>query len=48
MNWGFWLVLLSGWINREQTAVIEYLQEENRILRQQLEGRRLKLTNIER
>ena len=48
MNWGFWLVLLSGWINREQAAAIEYLQEENRVLRQQLAGKRLTLTDIER
>ena len=48
MNWGFWLVLLSGWINRDQAAVIEYLQEENRVLRQQLAGKRLTLTDIER
>ena len=48
MNWGFWLVLLSGWINREQAAAIEYLQEENRILRHQLAGKRLTFTTIER
>jgi hypothetical protein len=29
----FFLVLFSGWVNRHQQAVIEYLLEENRILR---------------
>ena len=29
----FLLLLVSGWVNRQQTAVIDYLLEENRILR---------------
>jgi hypothetical protein len=29
----FFLLLFSGWINRQQQAVIDYLREENRILR---------------
>src|SRR5262245_35171600 len=29
----FFLLLLSGWVNRQQQAVIDYLLEENRILR---------------
>jgi len=29
----FVLVLVSGWMNRQQQAVIDYLLEENRILR---------------
>lgn len=28
----FWLLALAGWINREQQDVIEYLQEENRVV----------------
>jgi len=27
------LLLFSGWVNRNQQAVIDYLLEENRILR---------------
>jgi Integrase core domain len=29
----FFLLLFSGWINRHQQAVIDYLLEENRVLR---------------
>ena len=32
---------VAGWVNRHQQDVIEYLQEENRVLREQLGGRRL-------
>ena len=34
--WQFMLVTLSGWINRHQQQVIEYLKEENRVLRELL------------
>src|SRR5215467_14541900 len=39
------LVFLAGWINRYQQHVIEYLVEENRVLREQLKGHRLRLTD---
>src|SRR5262249_41963304 len=42
------LVTLAGWINRHQQHVIEYLVEENRVLKGQLTGRRLQLTDAER
>lgn len=42
------LGILSGWLNRHQQAEIEYLQAENEILKRQLNGRRLRLTNDER
>ena len=29
---------VAGWVNRHQQDVIEYLQEENRVLREQLGG----------
>jgi hypothetical protein len=32
----FVLVALAGWINQQQIDVIDYLQEENRALREQL------------
>ena len=32
----FLLVCLAGWMNRRQQAVIEYLQEEVRVLQEQL------------
>ena len=39
---------VAGWINRTQQDVIEYLQEENRVLREQLGGRRLLFTDAQR
>jgi len=39
---------LAGWVNRGQQRVIEYLVEENRVLREQLGGRRLRLTDEQR
>src|SRR6516162_1574124 len=42
------LVTLAGWINRHQQHVIEYLMAENRVLKGQLTGRRLRLTDDER
>jgi len=33
-------IALTGWLNRHQQAVIDYLIEENRVLKDQLEGRR--------
>jgi hypothetical protein len=29
----FFVLLVSGWVNRQQQAVIDYLLEENRVLR---------------
>jgi putative transposase len=42
------LVTLAGWLNREQQEVIEYLVEENRVLMEQLRGRRVRLTDDQR
>ncbi len=39
---------LTGWVNRHQQAVIGYLIEENRIFKQQLNGRRLQLSGNDR
>ena len=44
----FLLVLFAGFVNREQATVIDYLREENRVLREQLGRRRLRLTNEQR
>jgi hypothetical protein len=41
-------VVLAGWIHRQQQRVLEYLQEENRILKRELRGRRLRLTDTDR
>ena len=44
----FILVTLAGWVNRHQQAIIDYLIEENRIFKQQLSGRRLRLSDNDR
>lgn len=40
----FLLIAVAGWMNQHQLLVIDYLREENRILREQLGGRRLRFT----
>src|SRR5918996_5263109 len=42
------IAMVAGWIQRHQQQVITYLQEENRILKAQRGGRRLRLTDTER
>jgi len=44
----FFLLLFSGWINRHQQAVIDFLLEENRVLRAVNGSRRLRLTDDQR
>jgi len=44
----FVIAVVSGWITRQQLEVVEYLREENRVLKQQLGKRRLKLTDEDR
>jgi len=41
----FLLITVAGWMNQHQLLVIDYLREENRILREQLGGRRLRFTD---
>jgi hypothetical protein len=42
------VAFLTAWLQGEQQEVIKYLREENRILRAQLQGRRLRLPDDER
>src|SRR5215831_16503495 len=42
------LFALAGWVHRHQQHVIEYLVEENRVLKEQVMGRRLRLTDDQR
>src|SRR5262245_48105448 len=44
----FFPLLFSGWVNRQQQAVIDYLLEENRVLRAERGRRRLRLTDDHR
>jgi hypothetical protein len=42
------VLIVAGWINRGQQDKIEYLQAENRVLREQLGSGRLRLTDAQR
>ena len=44
----FLLLVFAGWVNRRQLEIVEYLQEENRVLREQLGDRRLRFTDAQR
>lgn len=39
---------LAGWLNRQQQATIDYLIEENRVLKDQLKGQRFRFTDEQR
>ena len=39
------VITLAGWLNRHQQAVIDYLIEENRVLKEQLQGQRIRFTD---
>jgi putative transposase len=42
------LVAIVGWMNRHQQALIEYLQEENRVLLEQLGGKPKRFSDAQR
>ena len=42
------VMAMAGWMNERQKQVIEYLQEENRILREQTDKRRLRFSDDQR
>ena len=42
------LISLAGFLNQQQQDVIEYLHEENRVLREQLAGKRLRFNDDQR
>ena len=44
----FVLMAMAGWMNQRQQQVIDYLQEKNRVLREQAGKRRLRFTNDQR
>ena len=44
----FLILTAAGWVNRHQEDVIDYLREENRVLREQLGPRPLRLTDAQR
>ena len=46
--WQFFVMAFAGWVNRFQQDAVEYLKEENRVVREQLGGRRLRFTDAQR
>ncbi len=46
--WKLLLICIGGWVNRHQLDVIAYIQEENRILKSKLKGKRIRFTDDER
>ena len=42
------VITIAGWIQRDQQAAMVYLQEENRVLRAGLRGKRLRLSDDDR
>ena len=44
----FLVLTFAGWVNRHQDDLIDYLREENRVLREQLGRRPLRLTDAQR
>ncbi len=44
----FLLMILCGWVHRHQLIVIEFLQTENRLLKDRLRGKRIRFTDAER
>jgi len=47
-SFDFVLLTACGWVNRRQLAAIDYLREENQVLRAQLGSKRLNLTDADR
>ena len=44
----FLATVIAGWVDRHQQDIIDYLLEENRVVSQQLQGRRLHLSDNDR
>ena len=42
----FLVLALAGWVNSHQEDLIDYLREENRVLREYLGPRPLRLTDL--
>src|SRR5712692_6659161 len=44
----FVLIAVAGWMNQHQLQIIDYLREENRVLREQLSGGRVRFNDDQR
>ena len=47
-QFSFLVVSIAGWMNQHQQQVIEYLMEENRVLREQMGRRRMRFSDDQR
>jgi putative transposase len=41
-------MMFAGWVNRDHLDLIDYIQEENRLLKERLGGQRIRFTDAER
>lgn len=44
----FLILIVAGWVSRQQQELIEYLQEENRVLHEQLGAKRIQFSDAQR
>ena len=44
----FLLMMVAGWVHRHQLIVIDFLEAENRLLKERLRGKRIRFTDAER
>src|SRR4029453_12008979 len=44
----FVVIAIAGWMNQQQQQVVEYLLEENRVLREQIDARRMRFNDDQR
>jgi len=44
----FLLMVIAGWVHRRQLILIEFLQAENRLLKERLRGKHIRFTDAER
>jgi hypothetical protein len=44
----FVLIAVAGWMNQRQLQIVDHLREENRVLREQPGGRRVRLNDNQR
>jgi hypothetical protein len=46
--WQLFLIVLASWVNRHQQEIIEYLQTENRVLKEKIGKKRILLSDDQR
>ena len=47
-TWQLIVLALAGWLNRQQQDIVDYLREENRVLREHFKGKRIRFTDDQR